>query len=191
MREPAYFARWQDFEAWMEAHHASDSELLVCFHKVDSGTPSMSWPESVDVALCFGWIDGVRKRIDAARYSIRFTPRKSGSIWSAINDRKYAELCAAERVRPAGLAAYAKRQPDRAGVYSYEQRPETLPAPWAAELARHGEAAAWFAAQPGSYRRAAIWWIVSAKQEATRARRLQQLIAHSQQQRRLPAFDRP
>lgn len=191
MTEPTYFACWQDFEAWMEAHHDQASALLVGFHKVDSGQPSMTWPESVDVALCFGWIDGVRKRVDEMRYTIRFTPRKPASIWSAVNDRKYAELLAAGRVRPAGQAAYARRQAERAGVYSYEQRPEALPEPELAQLAQHPAAAAWFDAQPGSYRRAAIWWVLSAKQEATRQRRLQQLIQHCQQQRRLPAFDRP
>lgn len=191
MSGPAYFACWQGFEAWMEAHHEQAKELLVGFHKVDSGTPSMSWPESVDVALCFGWIDGVRKRVDETRYTIRFTPRKPASIWSAVNDRKYADLLQAGRVRPAGERAYERRQAARAGVYSYEQRPEALPEPHASEIAQHPAAADWFAAQPGSYRRAAIWWVISAKQETTRQRRLQQLIEHSIAERRLPAFDRP
>jgi uncharacterized protein YdeI (YjbR/CyaY-like superfamily) len=175
--EPTFFATPADFRAWLERHHESHSELIVGFHKRGSGRPSITWPEAVDQALCFGWIDGVRRRIDDASYSIRFTPRKARSTWSAVNIRRMKELVEEGLVAPAGLAAFERRAEDRSAIYSYEQRK-------AARLERDQErrlraderALVFFEAQPPSYRRAAIHWVTSAKKPETRERRLAQLI---------------
>jgi hypothetical protein len=120
--EPRFFATPQEFRAWFEAHHADAGELLVGFHKKNSGRPSITWPESVDEALCFGWIDGIRRRIDDESYSIRFTPRRARSIWSAVNIARAGELIAEGRMTPAGLAAFEARDEQRSAIYSYEQR---------------------------------------------------------------------
>jgi uncharacterized protein YdeI (YjbR/CyaY-like superfamily) len=173
---------------WLEAHHASEAELLVGFFKRGSGRPSLTWPESVDEALCFGWIDGVRKGVDAERYTIRFTPRKPGSVWSAINIAKVEALEKAGRMTEAGRAAFARRKENRSGVYSYEQRPEKLPPVYRKVLDGRKRAAADFDSRPPSYRRAAIWWVVSAKAEATRLRRLDQLIAFHGKGETIPQF---
>ncbi len=174
--EPVYFAAPAAFRAWLPAHHADASELLVGFHKRESGRPSLTWPESVDEALCFGWIDGVRRRIDDASYSIRFTPRRSGSVWSAVNIAKVAQLEQEGRMTDAGRAAFARRRENRSGIYAYEQRPQELPAEYRARLDRSPEAARDFDARPAGYRKTAIWKVVSAKQETTRLRRLAELI---------------
>jgi uncharacterized protein YdeI (YjbR/CyaY-like superfamily) len=128
---PKYFRSPAEFGRWLEENHARASALVVGFHKQRSGRPSLTWPESVEEALCFGWIDGVRRRLDAARYCVRFTPRRAGSTWSAVNIRKVAELTRTRRMRPAGLAAFAARRPETTGRYSYEQRPRELPEPYA------------------------------------------------------------
>lgn len=174
---PTFFPTAAGFRRWLEKHHADAAELVVGFHKRQSGEESLSWPESVDEALCFGWIDGVRRRIDDTRYSIRFTPRRSGSVWSAVNIAKVEKLENAGRMTDAGRAAFARRQENRSGIYSYEQRPQELPPAYRALLDRTPEAARDFDARPAGYRRTATWKIVSAKQEATRQRRLLQLIA--------------
>jgi len=145
----------------------------------------MTWPESVDEALCFGWIDGVRKRIDEERYTIRFTPRKKVSTWSAINIRRATELTALGRMKPTGLAAFAARREDRSRIYAYEQRADTLPEPFATTMAKNKTAWAFFTAQPPSYRKTLCWWVASAKQEETRIMRLDKLIAASAAKRRL------
>ena len=149
------------------------------------------WSESVEEALGFGWIDGVRHRLDAQRYTVRFTPRRPGSSWSAVNIAKVARLRAAGRLRPAGLAAYAGRRPERSAQYSYEQRPRQLPAPYARLMARSRAAARFFAAEIPSYRRAAIWWVVSAKKEPTRRERLASLIEVCARGERIRQFLRP
>jgi uncharacterized protein YdeI (YjbR/CyaY-like superfamily) len=161
---------------WFAKHHASEDVLWVGFYKKESGEPSISWAESVDEALSVGWIDGIRKRIDDQRYKIRFTPRRRGSVWSAINIARVEELRKARRMRPAGLEAFAARRENRSGIYSYEQRTADLPEPYAAILAVNKRAQAFFAAQPPSYRKLACWWVVSAKQEETRGKRLGKLI---------------
>jgi uncharacterized protein YdeI (YjbR/CyaY-like superfamily) len=161
---------------WFAKHHASEYFLWVGFYKKDTGEPSVTWPESVDEALVVGWIDGIRKRIDEQRYKIRFTPRRRGSVWSAINIARVEELAKAGRMRPAGLDAFALRRENRSGIYSYEQRAAALPEPYAAMLAANKRAEAFFAAQPPSYRKLACWWVVSAKQEETRSKRLGKLI---------------
>ena len=175
--EPTFFATPADFRAWLERHHESDSELIVGFHKRGSGRPSITWPEAVDQALCFGWIDGVRRRIDDTSYSIRFTPRKARSIWSAVNIKRMKELADEGLVAPAGLAAFERRADDRSAIYSYEQRKAAdLEADQERRLRADERAWAFFEAQPPSYRRAAIHWVTSAKKPQTRERRLAQLI---------------
>jgi uncharacterized protein YdeI (YjbR/CyaY-like superfamily) len=183
---PVFFATPEAFRAWLAEHHADASELLVGFHRTRSGRPSMTWPESVDQALCFGWIDGVRRRLDDTSYSIRFTPRKARSTWSAVNIARAKELVAEGRMRPAGLAAFEARSDDRSAIYAYEQRHETKLAPDQEREFRANERAwAFFETQPPWYRKNAIWWVVSAKREETRARRLRTLIEDSANGRRL------
>lgn len=174
---PTHFTRAADFRAWLDVHAATAPELLVGYHKVASGTPSMTWPESVDEALCVGWIDGVRRRIDDTRYCIRFTPRRPGSIWSAVNISKVGALRAAGRMTPAGEAAFAARREDRSRVYAFERdAPAELDA--AESRAFQAQATAWrfFEAQPPGYRRVVLHWVVSAKRADTRARRLLALV---------------
>jgi uncharacterized protein YdeI (YjbR/CyaY-like superfamily) len=189
--EPTFFATPADFRAWLERHHESDSELIVGFHKRDSGRPSITWPEAVDQALCFGWIDGVRRRIDDASYSIRFTPRKARSTWSAVNIKRMKELVEEGLVAPAGLAAFERRADDRSAIYSYEQRKAAKLEPDQERRLRADEHAwAFFEAQPPSYRRAAIHWVTSAKKPETRDRRLAQLIECSAAGKPVPPLRR-
>jgi uncharacterized protein YdeI (YjbR/CyaY-like superfamily) len=190
--EPIFFASPNDFRAWLEEHHATETELLVGFHKKGSGKPSMTWPESVDQALCFGWIDGVRRRIDDERYAIRFTPRKPGSTWSAVNVKRARELLEEGLMRPAGLAAFERRADDRTAIYAYEQRKHAQLEPAMQERFEADEQAwTWFQAQPPHYRRAATHWVVSAKKPETRERRLMQLIADSRAGRTIKPLTRP
>ena len=172
MTEPVYFATAAEFGRWLAEHAASASEITVGFVKrrVDAG--GMTWPQAVDEALCHGWIDGVRRRVDDDRYTVRFTPRKPGSTWSAVNVDKMAALEAAGRLAPAGAAAFRQRTEGRSGTYSYEQRrdPE-LSQGEAAALEEHPAAAAFFAAQPPGYRKKVVWWVVSARRPETRAKR--------------------
>lgn len=174
---PVYFETPQAFGAWLARHGATATELVVGYHKVGSGRPCMTWAQSVDEALCHGWIDGVRKRIDDERYQIRFTPRKPTSIWSAINIERVRVLTEAGRMTPAGLAAHAQRREHRSRVYSFEQQGEVALAPADERLFRRHKAAwTYFQAQPPGYRKQMIWRILSAKQPATRERRLAVLI---------------
>jgi uncharacterized protein YdeI (YjbR/CyaY-like superfamily) len=178
--KPRFFPVAVEFRAWLEEFHEVERELLVGFWKKGSGRPSMTWPESVDAALCFGWIDGIRRRIDDEAYSIRFTPRKPSSIWSAVNIRRMGELIDAGLVAPAGLRAFESRREDRSRVYSHERaEPARLEPEQQARLEADAEAWAWFAAQPPSYRRTAIHWVVSAKRPETRERRLATLVEDS------------
>jgi uncharacterized protein YdeI (YjbR/CyaY-like superfamily) len=190
--EPTFFATPDDFRAWLEQHHSSHDELLVGFHKKGSGRPSITWPQSVDQALCFGWIDGVRRRIDDDSYSIRFTPRRARSIWSAANVKRVAELTDLGVMRPAGLAAFERRTDDRTAVYSFERRSaaEFEPA-MEARFRSNARAWAWFEAQAPSYRRTATHWVISAKKPETRERRLDRLIADSAAGRTVPPLTRP
>ena len=189
--EPTYFRSAAELRHWFKRRHHSAAELLVGFHKVASGEPSITWPQSVDEALCVGWIDGVRKRLDDSRYTIRFTPRKPVSIWSAVNIARVQALLEEGRMLPAGLAAYEARRQNKVGVYSYEQRSVELPPAYAELLSADRAARAYHDSCPASYRKAVVWWVVSAKQEATRQRRLAQLIEHCQRGQRLAAFSRP
>jgi uncharacterized protein YdeI (YjbR/CyaY-like superfamily) len=176
---PRYFATPSDFRRWLAKHHASAAELLVGFHKVGSGRPSMSWSESVDEALCAGWIDGVRRSLGEQAYTIRFSPRRPGSIWSAINIRKAEALIAEGRMLPAGLKAFRARTERKSLVYSYEQGEVELPDPYAAILKKNKQAWTFFHAQPPGYRQQMSWRVISAKQEATRRKRLDKLIEAS------------
>jgi uncharacterized protein YdeI (YjbR/CyaY-like superfamily) len=177
---PVFFATPADFRAYLAKHHATKSELLVGFYKRGSGTPSITWPESVDEALCVGWIDGIRRRLDDERYTIRFTPRRPRSTWSAINIKRVGELVAAGRMRPAGLEAFERRQDDRSAIYSYEQRQEATLSPAQEQRFRASKPAwAYFQAQPPHYQRAAIHWVATAKKPETRDRRLATLVADS------------
>ncbi len=180
-----FFSVPADFRTWLQLNHATANELWVGFYRKHTGKPSMTWPESVDEALCVGWIDGIRKSIDAESYMIRFTPRRRGSIWSAVNIRRVTVLTNEKRMLPAGLAAFAERRENKSGIYSYEQRSEQLPEPYATRLRKNKQAWEFFAAQPPSYRKAIGWWVVSAKQEETRRKRLEKLIAESARGRRL------
>lgn len=176
--QPQFFTTPLAFRRWLAAHAAHKTELLVGYRKVGSGQPSMNWPDSVDEALCFGWIDGVRKRIDEESYSIRFTPRKTGSIWSAVNIAKFEKLQAEGRMRPAGAQAFAKRTAAKSKIYAYEQATT-------AELAEaelksfKREKAAWafWNHTPPSYQKVLLHWITSAKKPETRVARLAKLVA--------------
>jgi uncharacterized protein YdeI (YjbR/CyaY-like superfamily) len=188
--KPRFFKTPDDFRQWLERHHEARPELLVGFHKAGSDKPSITWPESVDAALRFGWIDGVRKRVDDVSYTIRFTPRKPASTWSAINIRRVQALKRAGLMSAAGLQAFERRRANRSGIYSYEQRPAALVEPYAGLLARNAKARAYFEGRPPSYRRAAIWWVISAKRHETRLRRAQRLIELSAKGQLIPQFMR-
>lgn len=184
--KPRFFRTPADFRDWLATHHAAADELLVGYYRKDSGKPSITWPESVDEALCVGWIDGIRRRIDERSYSIRFTPRRPRSTWSAVNIGRAQALIEQGRMQPAGLRAYEARRENSAGLYSYEQRRAELGEPYDGLLKRNKAAWAFFQAQPASYRKAASWWIASARKPETRLRRLQTLKACSRRRRRLP-----
>lgn len=183
-----FFETPADFRAWLEANHDKVRELLVGFHKKGSGRPSITWPESVDQALCFGWIDGVRRRIDEDSYSIRFTPRKKNSTWSAVNIGRVAELTKLGLMRPAGLRAFQLRREDRSAIYAYENDPRILDAAFEKRFRSNRKAWKFFNEQPPSYRRVAIHWVMSAKKEETRARRLSTLIDDSAKHERLAEY---
>ena len=172
-----YFSSAAEFRRWLKKNHAQANELWVGFHKKASGKPSMSWPQSVDQALCFGWIDGVRKRVDDDRYVIRFTPRKPTSIWSAINITRAHELTAQGLMEAAGAKAFALRDEERSTIYSYENRPKVLAREYEAVLRRHPKAWAFFQKLPPGHRRLMAHYVMEAKQEETRQRRLARLLA--------------
>ena len=165
------------FRQWLEANHGTRDELWVGFWKKSTGRPSITWPQSVDEALCFGWIDGIRKRIDDESYTIRFTPRRPTSIWSRRNMERYQALEASGRIEPAGAEAFARRTDANSGRYSFEQKkPPTLSADYRARLEADAQAWADWQARPPGYRKQVAHWVMSAKREATRERRLAALI---------------
>lgn len=180
-----FFATPAKFRKWLEKHHQKESELIVGFYKVDSGKPSMTWSQSVDQALCYGWIDGIRKSIDDESYSIRFTPRKPTSIWSAINIKKVEELRKAGLMTLAGEKAFAFLDMEKAGIYSHENAPATLVPEFEKQFKKDKIAWDFFKTQAPSYRKVMIHWIMSAKQEKTRLSRLEKAIAISGQQKRM------
>lgn len=180
-----FFPKPIDLRRWFAKHHESAKEVWVGFYKKDCGRESISWPESVAEALCVGWIDGIRKTIDAESYTIRFTPRKSGSIWSAVNMKMAEELIAAGRMKAPGLAAYDLRKENRSGIYAYEQRSAELPEELTESFRANAAAWADYQKRTPSYRKRVNWWVLSAKTEATRQKRLRQLIELSAEGRSL------
>jgi uncharacterized protein YdeI (YjbR/CyaY-like superfamily) len=185
MPKPVFFATASDLRAWFEQHAATADELIVGYYKRHTGKPSPTWSESVDEALCFGWIDGIRRSIDGDRYCNRFTPRRKGSHWSQINITKVAALIAAKRMTPAGLRAYEARTAKKTGRASYENRPHAFPAGHEKAFKARKAAWAWFQTQPPGYRRTAIWFVVSAARPETQAKRLQRVIEASAAQQRI------
>lgn len=178
--KPTFFKSPSEFRTWLEKHHNTARELVVGFHRKNTGRPTITWPESVAEALCFGWIDGIRRRIDGERYTIRFTPRRPGSAWSAVNIRMVLELEAAGRMTPAGRAAFERRRQGEPAGYSYERRHEAVfDEKRLKAFMRNRAAWAFFEAQPPGYRRMMTWWVMSAKGEDTRDRRLARLVASS------------
>lgn len=171
-----YFKTPLELRKWFKANHATAPELWVGYYRKGSGTPSLTWPESVDEALSVGWIDGIRKGIDDTRYMIRFTPRRKGSVWSAVNIKRAGELIAERRMRAEGLKAFKARKENRSGIYSYEQRPVSLVDPYEKQLRQNKAAWTFFQAQPPWYRKQISWWVLSAKKEETRLKRLSKLI---------------
>ncbi|NIG51902.1 YdeI family protein [Chitinophaga sp. Cy-1792] len=188
--KPTFFATPKDFRDWLHKNHLKETELLVGFFKTGSGKPSITWPESVDQAICFGWIDGVRKTIDEHSYTIRFTPRKAGSIWSAINIAKVASLQEKGLMFPAGIAIFEKRKTDNTKKYSFEQDKENVKLTPAHEKAFKANKVAWkfFTSQAAGYQHQVTWYIQSAKQEATREKRLQEAIEFSAREEKVERF---
>jgi uncharacterized protein YdeI (YjbR/CyaY-like superfamily) len=183
--QPKFFPTPSAFRKWLSANHAKAKELWVGFYRKDSGKPSITWPESVDEALCFGWIDGIRKSVDQQSYMIRFTPRRPTSVWSAVNIRNVERLRQEKRMQPAGLKAFEFRKENRSGIYSYEQRSAEMPESYAVIFRRDKKAWEFFQAQTPAYRKLMNWYIVSAKEEETRLKRLKRLMDASTKELRL------
>ena len=190
--EPIFFSSPREFYDWLDEHHDGEDEVYVGYWKKHTGKPSLSWSEAVDQALCFGWIDGRLNKIDDERHMQRFTPRRPKSNWSKVNIEKVARLKEAGLMRPAGLAAFEARTEDRSGVYSFEQRENAkLPAEYEQRLQAEPAAWDWWSASAPSYRKTATFWVVSAKKEETRERRLGQLIECSAAGERVPPLRPP
>jgi uncharacterized protein YdeI (YjbR/CyaY-like superfamily) len=183
--KPRFFRTAAEFRRWLATHHATERELLVGFYKKASGKTGISYKEALDEALCFGWIDGVKKRVDQERYTHRFSPRKAVSIWSLVNARRVAELIKLKRMAAPGIDAWNRRDPKKTGIYSFENRPKTFDAPL--ERAFRADAAAWtfFRAQPPGYQRLMTFYVMSARQPETRQRRLAVLVKHSAEGKRI------
>jgi uncharacterized protein YdeI (YjbR/CyaY-like superfamily) len=186
---PVYFVSAADFRNWLENNHVRCTQLFVGFYKKSSGRASITYREALDEALCFGWIDGVRKSLDAEAYTIRFTPRKAESRWSAVNIKRVHELSAARRMHGSGLKAFEGAEQQKRN-YSYEQRHESrLPAEDVRRFRGHPSVWEFFQAQPPGYRKTATFWVVSAKREETRKRRLGVLISASAEGRRIDLLE--
>jgi uncharacterized protein YdeI (YjbR/CyaY-like superfamily) len=189
--QPVFFATGAELRAWFERHHSDEPELLVGYWKKGSGRTGITHAQAIEQALCFGWIDSVGRRIDDQRYQVRFTPRRTGSVWSAVNIATVARLTEQGLMHPAGTRAFVQRRPDRVATYSYEQPADAVLDPAQEERLKADPAAwDWFCGQAPSYRRAAVHWVVSAKREDTRERRLAQLISDSAAGRRVPPLVR-
>lgn len=185
-----FFPTPSGFRAWLEENHDKAEELWVGYYKKASQKPSITWPQSVDEALCFGWIDGLRKSIDEESYKIRFTPRRPGSIWSAVNIKRFGVLEKEGRIQPAGQAAYEKRAEKRSERYSYEQGALELPGEYEKKIRANQKAWDFFRSLPPSVRKPSVWYIMSAKREETRLRRLETLIRCSEEGERIPPLRR-
>ena len=191
MMKPTFFATPFEFRTWLEEHHDTTQELWVGFYKKGSGKPSITWLEAVDEALCFGWIDGLRRGIDDVSYAIRFTPRKRGSIWSAVNVQRVEELTSLGLMRPPGLKAFEARTEAKSGIYAYEQRDAAeLDEAYEQQFRANQKAWDFFQAQAAWYRKAATWWVISAKKEETRRKRLATLIEDSEHGRTIAPLTR-
>jgi uncharacterized protein YdeI (YjbR/CyaY-like superfamily) len=186
-----FFETAAAFRAWLRRNHTKATELQVGYYKKHTGKPSMTWPESVAEALCYGWIDGIRRRLDDERYTIRFTPRRPGSSWSAINIRMVAELEAAGKMTRAGRAAFEARVGAGSAGDSPRTKPIGLDARRIREFRKHRAAWRFFESQPPGYRKTASWWVMSAKREETRDRRLAKLVRCSAGRERIPELARP
>ena len=182
---PKFFESPAKFRAWLKANHLKCTELWVGFRKKHTGLPSITWPESVDQALCFGWIDGVRKSLDESSYMIRFTPRRAGSTWSQINIRRARELERLGLMQSSGRKAFESRDAVQTMRYSFEREHAKLPIALERMLKANKLAWSFFQSQPPSYRRTATWWVMTAKREETRVRRLSTLIEDSAAGRRV------
>lgn len=183
--QPTFFSTPQEFRNWLEINHITKKELLVGFYKVATKKPSITWSESVDQALCFGWIDGVRKSIDEESYSIRFTPRKTTSIWSVVNIKKIEELTKAGLMKEEGLQAFKLRKEDKSGIYSHEKEPSQLTSDYEKQFKANKKAWDFFDKQAPSYKKVMIHWIMSAKQEKTQLSRLEKTILESEKEKRV------
>lgn len=188
---PQFFATVQEFRNWLQKHHATERELIVGFYRKGCGKPSITWPESVEEALCFGWIDGVRRKHGDDSYTIRFSPRKVTSIWSKVNLATMERLIAAERVAPSGMKVYELRDKAKTNRYSFERSETTFTSEQERHFRRNAKAWKFFEVQVASYRKPATWWVVSAKQEATREKRLDTLIECSAKELKIAPLRRP
>ena len=182
---PKFFPTQTDFRRWLEENHATETEIIVGYYKVSSGKSGMTWSESVDEALCFGWIDGVRRKVDEESYSNRFTPRRPNSNWSAVNIAKVAELTAKGLIKPAGIAAFAKRKEEKSAIYAYENELKKFSDEFEKQFKLHESAWNFFEKQANWYKKQMINWVMTAKQDATRQRRLAKLIVESENERKI------
>jgi uncharacterized protein YdeI (YjbR/CyaY-like superfamily) len=190
--DPVFFAKPSEFHAWLETNHDKAPEVWVGFHKKNSGKPSITWPESVDEALCFGWIDSVRRSVNDTSYANRFTRRKVRSTWSAVNIKRAKELISLGHMQPAGLKAFEQRTDERSAIYSYEQRRSAnLGVAFEKQFRANEKAWKFFRARPPWYQRAATFWVLNAKKEETRLKRLARLIDDSENERTIPPLTRP
>ncbi len=183
--KPIFFLSQLEFRKWLKKYHKKETELLVGYYKVGSGKPSMTWSQSVDEALCFGWIDGIRKSIDGESYSIRFTPRNVTSIWSTINIKKVKELTRQGLMHPAGLEVYRNRKKEKSGVYSFESGSKKFSKKFERKFKANKKGWDFFTKQAPSYKKMIIHWIMSAKQEKTQLSRFEKIMIESEKQKRL------
>ncbi len=189
--EPQFFTTQAAFRSWLAKHHPDVRELWVGFYRKQSGKGGITYPEALDEALCFGWIDGLRKAVDGSSYAIRFTPRKPDSIWSAVNIKRVDELTKLGRMQQPGLTVFQSRDLKKAQLYSYERSNARLEAAHQQKFRANSKAWKFFRAQAPWYQRTATWWVVSAKREETRLKRLEKLIADSERGRKIPPLDYP
>lgn len=189
--EISFYKSQAEFQDWLKANHSQANELWVGFHKKNSGESGITYVEARDEALCFGWIDGVSKRVDETSFTIRFSPRRLGSIWSVVNIERVGELLELGRMQPAGIEAFNKRSQERSGIYAHEQDDHKLDDAYEEQFRANEGAWTFFQAQAPWYRRTAKWWVLSAKREETRLRRLATLIHDSEEGRRLAHLTRP
>lgn len=189
--KPRFFRSGAAFRAWLEKHHARTTGLLVGFHRKASGRGGLGYPEALDAALCFGWIDGQRRGIDKDAYTIRFSPRRVASVWSRVNIRRVGQLRRIGLMAPAGLAAFARRDPARSGIDSFEKAPEAFSRAELASFRRARRAWSFYESQPPGWKRTIRAWVVSAKRRETRAFRLRALIEHSARDERVSVIKPP